>query len=58
MKTMKKIAPAALLLAFVLCLSGCGHNGKKEFNRMLLELADADQLIDADDWAKLETFLD
>ena len=58
MKLMKNIMPVALLLAFVLCLSGCGHNGKKEFNRLLLELADGDQLIDGGDWAKLETFLD
>lgn len=58
MKTMKKISSAALLLVMVLCLAGCGKNSKKELNHMLLEMADADQTIDANDWATLEAYFD
>ena len=55
---MKKISSAALLLVLVLCLAGCGKNSKKELNHMLLEMADVDQTIDANDWATLEAYFD
>lgn len=55
---MNKTIFAAFVLATSLTLASCGNNGKKELNRLLLELADDDQLIDGADWAKLETFFD
>lgn len=47
---------AFAIAALLLC--ACGNNAKKELNRLLVELADSDQTIDADDWAKLSDFLD
>lgn len=54
---MKKILYTALF-AFVLVSTGCGNGAKKEFNKLLLELADKDQMIDAKDWKQIADYLD
>lgn len=54
---MKHIAYIALL-ALTLSVAGCGNGSRKEFNKLLLELADADQTIDGNDWQKIAAFLD
>ena len=54
---MKHIAYAALL-ALTLTVASCGNGPRKEFNKLLLELADADQTIDGNDWQKIAHFLD
>lgn len=46
------------LIALVTMSTGCGNGKKKELNRLLVELAAADQTIDASDWKKLTDFLD
>lgn len=46
------------LLALSLVSVGCGNGAKKEFNKMLLELADKDQVIDNSDWKQLSDYLD
>ena len=48
---------AAFISIFVL-VTGCKDNHTKEFNRLLLELADNDQTIDRDDWVEIEKYLD
>lgn len=54
---MKHIAYAALL-ALTLTVASCGNGPRKELNKLLLELADADQTIDGNDWQKIAYFLD
>lgn len=54
---MKHIAYVALL-ALTLSVASCGNGSRKEFNKLLLELADADQTIDGNDWQKIADFLD
>lgn len=54
---MKHIAYAAFL-ALTLTVASCGNGSRKEFNKLLLELADADQTIDGNDWQKIAHFLD
>ena len=54
---MKHIAYAAFL-ALTLTVASCGNGPRKEFNKLLLELADADQTIDGNDWQKIAYFLD
>lgn len=54
---MKHIAYAALL-ALTLTVASCGNGPRKELNKLLLELADADQTIDGNDWQKIAHFLD
>ena len=39
-------------------MTSCKDKHTKEFNRLLLELADNDQTIDRDDWGEIEKFLD
>ena len=48
----------ASIIALSLLMTNCRDNYTKEFNRLLLELADNDQTIDRDDWEKIEDFLD
>jgi len=48
---------AAFISIFVLVTS-CKDNHTKDFNRLLLELADNDQTIDRDDWVEIEKYLD
>ena len=47
----------ASIIALSLLMTNCRDNYTKEFNRLLLELADNDQTIDRDDWEKIEDFL-
>lgn len=54
---MKHIAYVAFL-ALTLSVASCGNGSRKEFNKLLLELADADQTIDGNDWQKIADFLD
>lgn len=54
-KTLKTLLP--LLLVAVLAVS-CGDKSQKQFNRLLLELANQDETIDGDDWQQIEQFLD
>lgn len=58
---MRKINKALLCgLAFLLAmtLASCGNKHKKEFNKLLLELADTDKTIDHSDWMTIENYLD
>ena len=43
----------ASIIALSLLMTNCRDNYTKEFNRLLLELADNDQTIDRDDWEKI-----
>ncbi|MGI6242011.1 MAG: hypothetical protein ACOYJK_00505 [Prevotella sp.] len=54
---MKKLIYTALFI-LVLMSTGCGNKAKKEFNQILLELADKDQMIDAEDWKQIVAFLE
>ncbi len=54
---MKYIAYTGLL-ALALTLSGCGNGAKKEFNKLLVELANDDQTIDGNDWQQIADYLD
>lgn len=54
---MKNIAYVALL-ALVLVVASCGNGAKKDFNKLLLELADKDQTIDSNDWQEIADYLD
>ena len=44
-----------ILTVCVLSVSGCGNSNKKEFNRLLLTLAESDRTIDNNDWKKIES---
>lgn len=44
-----------ILTVCVLSVSGCGNSNKKEFNRLLLTLAESDHTIDNNDWKKIES---
>ena len=57
MKKISLMMSMAVLLMTVV-LSACGGGGKKELNRLLLELADKDKTIDVNDWEAIEKFLD
>lgn len=46
------------LLSLALVSVGCGNGARKEFNKMLLELADKDQTVDAHDWQQMADYLD
>ncbi len=54
---MKQIAYIGLL-ALTLTLGSCGNGAKKEFNKLLVELADKDQTIDGNDWQQIADYLD
>lgn len=58
---MKKIVRTFTLMMFLFatfCLAGCVNNTKKDFNKLLMELAGKDQTIDHDDWIAIENYLD
>ena len=44
------------LLALVL-ITGCTGKEKRQFNRLLTELAEQDHVIDASDWKKISVYL-
>lgn len=46
------------LLVLALLLSGCGNRSKKDFNQLLVALADKDQTIDTNDWKQITNYLD
>ena len=46
------------IFALLLLLTACGDGQKKELNRMLLDMADKDELIDASEWEQLSEFFD
>ncbi len=54
---MKHIAHIALL-ALALSVASCGNGAKKDFNKLLLQLADKDQTVDSHDWQEITDYLD
>lgn len=54
---MKHIA-YIVFLALALTVASCGNGAKKDFNKLLLELADKDQTVDSNDWRKIADYLD
>lgn len=46
------------IFALSVLMTSCKDAHTKEFNRLLLELADNDQMIDRDDWTEIEKYLD
>lgn len=46
------------LVALLFLFTGCKNSSKKEFNHLLLELADGDQVIDHHDWVTIADYLD
>lgn len=46
------------IFVLLLLLTACGDGQKKELNRMLLDMADKDELIDASEWEQLSEFFD
>lgn len=58
---MKRLFSNIILLALLgvsVIFIGCRDRAKGELNKLLLEIADADETIDATDWEKLVTFFD
>ena len=47
-----------MLLALVFVVTGCRNSSKREFNHLLLELADGDLVIDHHDWVTIADYLD
>lgn len=47
-----------VLFALACVFAGCTNSAKKEFNALLIELAEQDKTIDSGDWAQIVTFLD
>ncbi|MCH4148632.1 MAG: hypothetical protein LKG25_00425 [Prevotella sp.] len=56
---MKRIS-VLLVFAFVIgfALTSCGNKAKKDFDKLLVELANQDETIDHDDWVKITDYLD
>ncbi|MGI6223636.1 MAG: hypothetical protein ACOYJG_08505 [Prevotella sp.] len=48
----------AVIMGASFTLTSCGNGAKKEFNKLLLEVADNDATVDGNDWAKIKDFLD
>ena len=57
---MRKISVKINLLALftAVLLTACGGSQKKELNRLLLDVADKDELVDATEWEQIVEFLD
>lgn len=55
---LRKIKIVAVFMAFLLTLASCGNGKYRDFNDLILRLADADQTIDHADWLKISDFLD
>lgn len=47
-----------LFVVLSLVLVGCGDSAKKDFNRLLVQLAEYDQTIDSNDWKQIAEYLD
>ena len=47
-----------LMALLTLLLVACGGGQKKELNRLLLDVADKDELVDAQEWEQIAEFLD
>lgn len=58
MKKTARIVCAWCLALGAWCLVSCGGSQKKELNRLLLDVADKDELIDASEWEQVVEFLD
>ncbi|MCR5130174.1 MAG: hypothetical protein K6C10_01765 [Prevotella sp.] len=54
----KKLLKVSLLVLFAAVVASCGNKHKGELNRMLLDAADKDEIIDAGEWEKIAEFLD
>ena len=52
------LALAALLTLLLLSVTSCSDNKEKEFNSLIVQLAEKDQTIDSNDWQKITEFLD
>lgn len=46
------------VLALAIAASACGNSERKAFDKLLVELANADQTIDQDDWKRICDYLD
>ena len=57
-KVNRTIFLTAVMATMMFVFIGCGDSHTKDFNRLLLDLADKDETIDRDDWAEIEKFLD
>ena len=57
MKTMRLKATILALIGMVL-ITACGGGEKKELNRLLLDVADRDEVIDAQEWEQIVEYLD
>ena len=55
---MIKSSKIGWLSVAMLLLMACGGGQKKEFNRLLLDVADKDEVIDATEWEQIVEFLD
>ena len=49
---------AVAFMGVALTFTSCSNGPKKEFNKLLLEVADNDATVDANDWTRIKTFLD
>jgi len=57
-KPVQYLSIAAFALTLLVALSSCGNRSRKDFNRLLVELADDDAVIDREDWQKIARFLE
>ena len=57
-KILKSLFYIVLLTIITVSFSSCGNRQKKDFNLMLVSLADKDQTIDRNDWQSIEYYLD
>lgn len=55
---LKNIKIVAVFMAFLLALASCGNGKYRDFNHLILQLADDDRIIDRADWLKISEFLD
>lgn len=57
-KLLKPTFFTAISLLLTFSVVGCGNNHTRDFNRLLLDLAEKDETIDREDWTEIEDFLD
>ena len=53
----KRLFSVVIIAGVLLAFSACADNSKREFNRLLVELADTDHTVDNYDWNKIVAFL-
>ena len=53
-----RLKATILALIGMVLITACGGGEKKELNRLLLDVADRDEVIDAQEWEQIVEYLD